>query len=106
MTVETPEWFKRAVATPHSEHTVEVAGCRIRYLRWGDGRNPGLVLVHGGAAHAHWWSFLAPLFIHNYSVVALDLSGHGDSGRRELYPRRLWAEEVMGVSRDAAFVGP
>jgi pimeloyl-ACP methyl ester carboxylesterase len=106
MAAETPDWFKRAVATSPTEHAVDVSGCRIRYLRWGDPRNPGLVLVHGGAAHAHWWSFLAPLFIQNYSVVALDLSGHGDSGRRESYPRRVWAEEVMSVSRHAAFVSP
>jgi pimeloyl-ACP methyl ester carboxylesterase len=64
------------------------------------------VLVHGGAAHAHWWSFLAPLLTGRYSVVALDLSGHGDSGRRELYPSRTWAAEVMAVARDARFVGP
>jgi pimeloyl-ACP methyl ester carboxylesterase len=101
-----PEWFRKAIATPYAEHTIDVQGCPIRYLRWGDPANPGLVLVHGGAAHAHWWSFLAPLLVKQYSVVALDLSGHGDSGRRELYPRRLWAEEVMAVCRDSAFISP
>jgi pimeloyl-ACP methyl ester carboxylesterase len=49
---------------------------------------------------------LAPLLAEQYSVVALDLSGHGESGQRELYPRRTWAEEVMAVSRAAGFVGP
>jgi pimeloyl-ACP methyl ester carboxylesterase len=106
MAAEAPGWFARAISTPHTEHTIEVSGCQVRYLNWGDRGNPGLVLVHGGAAHAHWWSFLAPLFIENYSVVALDLSGHGDSGQRELYPRSTWAEEVMAVSRHASFVGP
>lgn len=101
-----PEWFKRAIATPYAECTVEVLGCPIRYLKWGDPGHPGLVLVHGGAAHARWWSFIAPLLIQNYSVVALDLSGHGDSGRRELYPRRTWAEEVMAVARHAGFISP
>jgi pimeloyl-ACP methyl ester carboxylesterase len=106
MLVEAPEWFRKAVATPSTERTIEVLGCPVHYLRWGDPANPGLVLVHGGAAHAHWWSFLAPLLVPHYSVVALDLSGHGDSGRRELYPRRTWADEVMAVSRDAKFVSP
>jgi pimeloyl-ACP methyl ester carboxylesterase len=106
MAAETPDWFKRAISSPHAVHTIEVTGCPVRYLRWGDGGNPGLIFVHGGAAHAHWWSFLAPLFIQHYSVVALDLSGHGDSGRREAYPRRMWADEIMSVSRHAAFVGP
>jgi pimeloyl-ACP methyl ester carboxylesterase len=37
--------------------------------------------------------------------VALDLSGHGDSGRREGYPRDIWAEEVMAVAEHAGIVG-
>jgi len=67
---------------------------------------PGLVLVHGGAAHAGWWTFLAPLLTRQYDVVALDLSGHGDSGRRAEYPRRAWADEVLAVSAEAGFPGP
>jgi pimeloyl-ACP methyl ester carboxylesterase len=106
MPSEAPEWFKRAIATPYAECTVQVEGCPIHYLKWGDPGHPGLVLVHGGAAHAHWWSFLAPLLIQNYNVVALDLSGHGESGRRESYPRRTWAAEVMAVARHAGFVSP
>ncbi|MEX0902733.1 MAG: alpha/beta hydrolase [Pseudohongiellaceae bacterium] len=101
-----PKWFSNAVAAACTEHHVEVDGASIRYLRWGDPANPGIVLVHGGAAHAHWWSFLAPLLMHRFSVVAPDLSGHGDSGRRESYPRRLWARELMAVVEQAAFTGP
>ena len=41
---------------------------------------------------------VAPLFLPEYQVVALDLSGHGDSGRRKEYPRELWADEVMAVA--------
>jgi pimeloyl-ACP methyl ester carboxylesterase len=106
MTQTVPDWFTRAIATPYAEHTIDVEGCPVRYLHWGDPGNPGLVLVHGGAAHAHWWSFLAPLLVPHYSVVALDLSGHGESGRRSSYPRRTWAEEVMQVSRSAGFASP
>ena len=79
---EAPRWFRDAINTPYDEDVVEVDGCPIHYLRWGDRERPGLVLVHGGAAHAHWWSFVAPQLTNNYHVVALDLSGHGDSGRR------------------------
>ena len=63
------------------------------------------MLVHGGAAHAHWWSFIAPLLTSQYHVVALDLSGHGDSGRRSEYRREVWADEVMAVARHAGIVG-
>jgi pimeloyl-ACP methyl ester carboxylesterase len=105
-TVEAPRWFTDALAVTPEERTVEVAGTPIRYLRWGDTAKPGIVLVHGGAAHAHWWSFIAPQLTRQYHVVALDLSGHGESGRREEYPREVWADEVMGVADDARFIGP
>ena len=100
-----PAWFTNAVAAPYSEHTIEVDGCPVHYLDWGDPGRPGLVFVHGGAAHAHWWSFLAPLFTHQWRVVALDLSGHGDSGRRDLYTHAQWAREVMAVIAEAALPG-
>jgi pimeloyl-ACP methyl ester carboxylesterase len=102
---EAPRWFREAIETPFEERRVEVEGCSIHYLRWGEARRPGLVLVHGGAAHAHWWSFIAPQLTHEYQVVALDLSGHGDSGRRKEYPRDLWGEEVMAVAEHAGLVG-
>ena len=102
---EAPKWFTDALAAPRRERFVEVEGCRIRYLSWGDASKPGIVLVHGGAAHAEWWSFLAPQLASQYHVVAPELSGHGDSGRREEYPREVWAREVMAVATDAAIVG-
>ncbi len=101
-----PAWFTAAVAATYDDVTVEVDGCPIHYLRWGDRRLPGLVLVHGGAAHAHWWSFIAPHLTRHYQVAAIDLSGHGDSGRRETYARDTWAAEVMAVVDDCAFPGP
>ena len=39
---------------------VAVDGCGIHVALWGEEGDPGVVLVHGGAAHAHWWSFIAP----------------------------------------------
>jgi pimeloyl-ACP methyl ester carboxylesterase len=98
---DAPKWFQEAIATPFSEGFVEVEDCPVHYLEWGSPGKPGLVLVHGGAAHAHWWSFLAPLLATQYHVVAPELSGHGDSGRREAYPRELWATEIMAVARRA-----
>ncbi len=101
-----PGWFREALEATHRERFVEVEGCRIHYLVWGDGGRPGLLFVHGGAAHAHWWSHVAPLFTREYRVAALDLSGHGDSDRRDAYPRDTWAREVVAVAEDAGFEGP
>lgn len=97
MSESVPDWFTRAIGTPYREGSVDVAGTPIHYLDWGNPALPGIVLVHGGSAHAHWWSHLAPLLVGSYHPVALDLSGHGDSGRREEYSFDVWAEELMAV---------
>lgn len=94
------------MAAPYDENFLVVDGVSIHYLEWGDASRPGLVLVHGGAAHAHWWTFLAPMFAENWHVVALDLSGHGDSGRRDHYSHDAWAREVMAVADAAGSAGP
>lgn len=102
-----PEWFQRYVAAEPVDGTVEVDGARIHHLRWGDPTTtPGIVFVHGGAAHAHWWSHIAPAFLPHHSAVAIDLSGHGDSGHRDDYLLETWCEEVAAVIDDVGFVTP
>ncbi|MCB0995053.1 MAG: alpha/beta hydrolase [Acidimicrobiales bacterium] len=96
-----PTWFVRALAAPFDEDVVTVDGCDIHYLAWGEPDRPGIVLVHGGAAHAHWWSHIAPHIADQYRVVALDLSGHGDSGRRSEYHLDAWTAEIMAVAAHA-----
>ncbi len=97
-----PDWFERALAITPETHRVTCNGCEIHYLAWGRAGAPGLVFIHGGAAHAHWWSFLVPLLADQYRVVAMDLSGHGDSGRRADYQLGDWADEVVAVADDGA----
>ena len=101
-----PAWFTSAIEHTPEERFLEVDGTPIHTLSWGDPGNPGLVFVHGGAAHAQWWSFIAPLFAHEWHAVALDLSGHGDSGRRAAYGHDRWANEVISVARSSGFPGP
>ena len=105
MITEAPHWFTDAIEEPREDRWVEAQGARIHYLRWGKAGLPGIIFVHGGAAHAHWWSFIAPLLTGEYRCAAIDLSGHGDSERREFYPRELWCDEVMAVAEDAEFEG-
>jgi len=94
---EVPAWYTRAIETPKQEGTIQVGGVPIHYLEWGDRAKPGIVFVHGGSAHAHWWAHLAPMFTERYHPVAIDMSGHGDSGRRTDYAFDVWAEEIMAV---------
>ena len=68
------------VLTEPTHQYVEVEGLRLHYLDWGG--DPGkhtFVLLHGGAAHAHWWDGVAPLLTPYGRVLALDFRGHGRS---------------------------
>ena len=103
---DAPEWFTKALATAPQERRVDVDGTAISYLAWGDPGPRGLVLVHGGGAHAHWWDHIAPLLALDRRVLALDLSGHGDSGRRDSYTLDAWATEVLAVAADAGLTEP
>jgi pimeloyl-ACP methyl ester carboxylesterase len=101
-----PQWYSDALAQAPSMHSVDVGGVDIAYRQWGAGDRPGIVLVHGGMAHSGWWDHLAPMLARDRTVVALDLSGHGDSDRRERYNVQAWAREVMAVAADAGLTTP
>lgn len=98
---ETPDWLARTLAQPGTSRTVEVAGCPIHYLEWGTRGQPGLLFVPASAGHAHWYDHVAPLFADQFHVVAIDLAGCGDSGRREAYTTELIAAEIFAVCGDA-----
>lgn len=101
--IQPPSWFARAIDTEPTSHKVDVEGCPIHYLQWGERTKPGLLLVHGNGAHARWWSFIAPFLAREYSVVAMDMSGMGDSGFRDTYSVEMFAEEQMAVCEAAGF---
>ena len=91
------EWFNESLLSTPMENFVEVEGAKIHYLTWGDTKNPGLFFIHGFSANAHWWDFIAPAFIEDYCVVAIDLSGSGDSDHRETYSQEMYANEMKAV---------
>lgn len=101
-------WFDAAVATPTESRHVDVAGCDIHYRVWpgGDDRaRRGLLFVHGSAAHSRWWDHIAPSFMEDHAVAALDLSGMGDSGRRPTYRIGDFAAEIAAVLDDVGYAG-
>ncbi|MCW2541834.1 MAG: alpha/beta hydrolase [Frankiales bacterium] len=117
-----PEWFAAAVATEPVVDEIVVAGVPMRYRAWADvstgdvpahdaaepvaGKAP-VILLHGGGAHARWWDHIAPLLTHGRRVVvAADLTGHGDSGRREQYSLDLWADEVIALAGERCAAPP
>jgi len=74
---------QQQAATELSEPThryVEVEGLKLHYLDWGgDSDKHTFVLLHGGAAHVHWWDSVGPLLTAHGRVLALDFRGHGRS---------------------------
>jgi pimeloyl-ACP methyl ester carboxylesterase len=60
---------------------VQAAGLKLHYLDYGTAGRPPMICLHGGAAHGHWFDFVAPAFTADYHVRAFDQRGHGDSDR-------------------------
>jgi len=68
-------------AAPYTSRYVDAGGLRLHYLDYGSAGKPPLLCVHGGAAHAHWFDFVASGLTDAYHVMAIDQRGHGDSAR-------------------------
>ncbi len=95
---DAPEWYRKAIAEDADTTGLTVDGTRVTVRSWGPAdADAAVVLVHGGSAHSHWWDHIAPMLGDDRRVVALDLSGHGDSDRRSAYSLDAWSEEVAAV---------
>ena len=64
---------------PHTSRSLQLGNVTLNYLDYGTPGRPPMLCVHGSAAHAHWFDFVAPGFTPDYHVRAIDLRGHGDS---------------------------
>src|SRR6516225_8738931 len=76
-------------------------GQTVSALAWGDAQ-PELVLLHGGGQNAHTWDTVALAL--GCPLLAIDLPGHGHSGRRQDRDYGPWrnAEAVAAVIEQAA----
>jgi pimeloyl-ACP methyl ester carboxylesterase len=102
---DAPDWFTAALADVPTHETTVVDGVEIAFRAWGSPGAQGLVLVHGGAAQSGWWDHIGPMLAGDRRVVAIDLSGHGDSGRRRDYTLDGWAEEILAVAAAGGIAG-
>ncbi|MGD0672415.1 MAG: alpha/beta hydrolase [Candidatus Binatus sp.] len=71
-------------------HRFVANGLALNCLDYGGEGKPPILFLHGGSAHAHWWDFVAPAFVGDFHVLALDQRGHGESD---------WADEWAYGSR-------
>lgn len=83
-------------AAASTSHFVEANGVKLHYLDYGTAGRRAMLCIHGGAAHAHWFDFVAPGFTPDHHVYALDLRGHGDSARADpqTYSWKTYAEDI------------
>ncbi|HEY2489748.1 MAG TPA: alpha/beta hydrolase [Streptosporangiaceae bacterium] len=79
----------------------QAGGQTVSALAWGD-VPPELVLLHGGGQNAHTWDTVALAL--GRPLLAVDLPGHGHSGRRQDRDYGPWrnAEAVAAVIGQAA----
>jgi pimeloyl-ACP methyl ester carboxylesterase len=54
-------------------------GLSLHLLEAGPPGRAPVLLLHGGAAHAHWFDAVLPALADRHHVVALDQRGHGES---------------------------
>jgi pimeloyl-ACP methyl ester carboxylesterase len=72
-------------------------GVRIAYEVHGHG-SPALVFVHGWSCNRSFWAGQIEPFSKQFEVVAVDLAGHGDSGRnREKWTIQSYGDDVAAV---------
>jgi pimeloyl-ACP methyl ester carboxylesterase len=78
---------------------VEVHGLELHLLQWGPAARSGVLLLHGGAAHAHWFDAVADALAGDRHVAALDQRGHGESAwaHPPAYATRDFADDIVGV---------
>jgi pimeloyl-ACP methyl ester carboxylesterase len=96
-----PAWFDAVMGAEPERTFVEVEGAKVEVLAWGERGKPGLMFLHGGAAHADWWSFIAPFFAGERRVVASTFTGMGRSDWRERYVFEQFAREARAAGRVA-----
>jgi len=83
----------------------QLDGLKVHYTIRGAGSD-ALVLVHGWNCDANFWKHQVGVFGEKMRVIAVDLPGHGESDRPEIfYTMDLHARAIDAVLRDARVVG-
>ena len=86
---------------------VETEGASIHAVVGGEG--PPLLLLHGSPQTHAMWHLVAPKLAADFTVVATDLRGYGDSSKPQMtpdhapYSKRAMAEDQVAVMRHFGF---
>ena len=89
------------------QQQIHTSGTTINLVKGGDG--PPLLLLHGYPQTHTMWHKLAPMLARDFTVVAADLRGYGDSGKLEgdpehlNYSKRAMAQDQVEVMEQLGF---
>lgn len=88
-----------------TSYTSSSDGTRIAFTSVGDASRPSVLLIHGWSQQFTCWQPLLEKLQDRFHIVAMDLRGHGASGKPEndsaYTDTGLWADDVKAV-KDAA----
>jgi haloacetate dehalogenase len=87
--------------------TIDAREATIRVRHGGSG--PPVLLLHGHPQTHYMWHAVAPVLAQNFTVVAPDLRGYGDSSKpattpdHEPYSKRAMARDEVAIMRHLGF---
>lgn len=91
--------------TGFTSNTATVNGVRLHYVKGGQGSQV-VVLLHGWPETWYEWHRVMPALAQNYTVIAPDLRGTGDSDRTLLpngYDKRTLAADLRGLLQQLGY---
>jgi pimeloyl-ACP methyl ester carboxylesterase len=95
----TPSQQQTQSADGSPKIVTEPDGVHIEYRTYGTG-DPAIILIHGWATDANYWNAQVGPLKAKYTVVAVDLAGHGaSSNNRTAWSMENYGEDVAVVAR-------
>ena len=80
------------------QRQIQTSGTTINLVKGGDG--PPLLLLHGYPQTHTMWHKVAPLLARDFTVVAADLRGYGDSGKLQGDPEHMnYSKRAMALDQ-------
>ena len=86
-----------------THHTATANGIRIHYVKAGNSQN-AIILLHASPKTWYEWRLIMPALAQNFTVIAPDLRGFGDSDKPESgYDKKTVAKDIHELVNQLGF---